>query len=77
VLALLLAEGELISDRRGLPPLLLLDDVFSELDRNRRERLLRRLPAGGQAVITATSDAAVPVRPDQLVEVEPGCARVR
>ena len=32
VLALLLAEAELIVERRGVPPLLLLDDVLSELD---------------------------------------------
>ena len=36
VLALLLAEAELVRERRGVPPLLLLDDVLSELDPNRR-----------------------------------------
>jgi DNA replication and repair protein RecF len=54
VLALLLAEASLLAERRGSPPLLLLDDVFSELDEGRRKNLLARLPAGGQTVITAT-----------------------
>jgi DNA replication and repair protein RecF len=77
VLALLLAEAELIADRRGVAPLLLLDDVFSELDRDRRERLLRRLPDSGQTVITATSDTGVPLAPRQVVDVEPGRAVAR
>ena len=77
VLALLLAEAELIADRRGIPPLLLLDDVLSELDRDRRERLMRRLPEAGQTVITATSDAGMPLAPRQVVDVEPGRATAR
>ncbi|HZB85483.1 MAG TPA: hypothetical protein VE289_02855, partial [Gaiellaceae bacterium] len=54
VLALLLAEAALLAEQRGNPPLLLLDDVFSELDESRRRNLLARLPPGGQTVITAT-----------------------
>jgi DNA replication and repair protein RecF len=77
VLALLLAEAELLAERRGTAPLLLLDDVFSELDRDRRERLLRRLPTGGQTVITATSDTGSPLEPQQIVDVEPGRAVAR
>ena len=69
VLALLLAEAELIADRRGAAPLLLLDDVLSELDSTRRSVLTGRLPPEGQAVITATSAAALPHAPDQLLEV--------
>jgi DNA replication and repair protein RecF len=72
VLALLLAEAELVRERRGIPPLLLLDDVLSELDPGRRRILAERLPAYGQALITTTSAGALPVEPDQLVEVEPG-----
>ena len=70
VLALLLAEAELVRDRRGVPPLLLLDDVLSELDPERRRILAERLPAYGQALITTTSAAALPIEPNQLVEVE-------
>src|SRR5207248_11473139 len=66
VLALLLAEAELVRERRGVPPLLPLDDVLSELDPERRRILARRLPAYGQALITTTSPAALPVEPTQL-----------
>lgn len=60
VLALLLAESAVLTERRGAPPLLLLDDVFSELDTVRRSALLAALPADGQTVISATSIAALP-----------------
>jgi DNA replication and repair protein RecF len=70
VLALLLAEAGLLVT----PPLLLLDDVLSELDHGRR-RILAGLVAGrGQTVITATHASALPAEPAQLVEVEPGTA---
>ena len=72
VLALLLAEAELVQQRRGFPPLLLLDDVLSELDPERRRILAERLRSYGQALITTTSGASLPVEPDQLVEVETG-----
>jgi DNA replication and repair protein RecF len=74
VLALVLAEAELLTDRRAEPPLLLLDDVFSELDTERRGALLTALPSGGQTVITATQAPGV-AAPDLLVEVTPGEAR--
>jgi DNA replication and repair protein RecF len=73
VLALLLAEAELLA-ARGEPPLLLLDDVLSELDPGRRRTLAARIATMGQTVITATSPAALPADPDQLVEVVPGAA---
>src|SRR4029079_16643096 len=75
VLALLLAEAELLAERRGSPPLLLLDDVVSELDPERRRILAARVAASGQALITATDAAMLPAEPDQLVEVTPGTAR--
>jgi DNA replication and repair protein RecF len=75
VLALLLAEAELLSSRRGESPLLLLDDVLSELDAERRAALVRRLPEGGQALITATSGDLLPVMPAQRLEVVPGAVR--
>jgi DNA replication and repair protein RecF len=64
VLALVLAEVDLMEERRGVPPLLLLDDVLSELDRARRAALLASLPQSGQSVITATARDALP--PDSL-----------
>jgi len=75
VLALLLAEAELIADRRGFAPLLLLDDVLSELDPARRRILAERIQKGTQALITATDAAMLPWEPDQLVEVASGSAR--
>jgi DNA replication and repair protein RecF len=75
VLALLLAEAELIAGRAGTPPLLLLDDVLSELDPARRRTLAARVASSGQTLITATDPAMLPSDPDQLVEVRPGTAR--
>jgi DNA replication and repair protein RecF len=76
VLALLLSEADVLSERRE-PPLLLLDDVLSELDGDRRATLLARLPLGAQTVVTATSDALAPAEPAQVVDVAPGKARSR
>ncbi len=72
LLALLLAESETIADRTGVPPLLLLDDVLSELDPERREILAARVRSAGQALVTATDAAMLPAAPDQLLEVTPG-----
>lgn len=60
LLALLLAERAVLADERGAPPLLLLDDVMSELDADRRAALVDRLHDGGQSVITTTDLAHVP-----------------
>jgi DNA replication and repair protein RecF len=72
LLSLLLAEAETIVDRTGVPPLLLLDDVLSELDPGRRMILAARVRSAGQAVVTATDAAMLPAAPDQLLEVTPG-----
>jgi DNA replication and repair protein RecF len=71
VLSLLLAEAELLTE----PPLLLLDDVLSELDLGRRRVLAERVAQMGQTVVTATHPGALPLEPAQLVEVELGSAR--
>jgi len=68
LLALLLAEREELAAERGAPPLLLLDDVMSELDAARRERLIEVLRAGGQSVVTATELSHVPGAEDPGVE---------
>ncbi len=75
MLALLLAEAGLITARRGFPPLLLLDDVLSELDPERRRILAARVAGAGQALITATDAAMLPAEPEQLLEVTPGEVR--
>jgi DNA replication and repair protein RecF len=74
LLALLLAEAETLAERTGVPPLLLLDDVLSELDPERRRILATRVRTAGQALVTATDAAMLPADPDQLVEVTPGAA---
>ena len=64
LLALLLAERETLTASRGSAPLMLLDDVMSELDAGRRSRLVDVLRAGGgQSVITTTDLAHVPATP--------------
>jgi DNA replication and repair protein RecF len=75
VLSLILAEAALLAERGPAPPLLLLDDVLSELDEGRRAALAERLAGPGQTLITATAASALPAAPAQLVEVTPGAAR--
>lgn len=67
-LALRLALHELVSERRGARPLLLLDDVFSELDPDRSRALVRRLPAG-QALLTTASRLPDGVEAGAVVDV--------
>jgi DNA replication and repair protein RecF len=55
ILALKLAELDLLTGLDGRPPLLLLDDVFSELDPERRSHLVRRIAALPQAFVTTTT----------------------
>jgi DNA replication and repair protein RecF len=60
LLALLLAERDVLAAERGRMPLLLLDDVMSELDSERRELLAAELSRSGQSVIATTDLAHVP-----------------
>jgi len=60
LLALLFAEREALRAAHQLVPLLLLDDVMSELDSPRRERLVKRLVRGGQTLVTAAAEESVP-----------------
>ncbi len=55
ILAFKLAELDLLTQLDGRPPLLLLDDVFSELDPDRRSHLVRRIAALPQAFVTTTT----------------------
>ena len=50
----------MLARERGRTPLMLLDDVMSELDAERRELLARELSSGGQSVIATTDLAHVP-----------------
>jgi len=75
ILALKLAELDVLTTLDGRPPLLLLDDVFSELDPERRAHLVRRIGELPQAVVTTTTpddlDPAL-VAASTLWQVEPG-----
>ena len=72
LLALLLAERDALA-RLDRSPLMLLDDVMSELDSERRERLGALLGEGGQAVVTATDAERVPsTSAGSLVSVRSG-----
>ena len=54
-LALKLAQGQVLQEETGAFPLLLLDDIFGELDTERRNALLAHLPPEAQKLVTATS----------------------
>ncbi len=60
LLALIFAEREALVAAGRPVPLLLLDDVMSELDPGRRERLVERLGGSGQALITAAAEDSLP-----------------
>jgi DNA replication and repair protein RecF len=75
LLALLLAERAVIAQARGRTPLMLLDDVMSELDGERRELLVRELSGGGQSVIATTDLSHVPGAGDAAIarlRISPG-----
>jgi DNA replication and repair protein RecF len=67
-LALRLVEARTIRERRGTTPLILLDDVFAELDEGRSERVLELMEAEetGQVVLTAPRESDVRIRRDKL-----------
>ncbi len=54
-LALKIAQARMFQLEEGVPPLLLLDDIFGELDPVRRNALLAHLPADAQKLVTATT----------------------
>lgn len=60
VLALKLAEAAWLRERTGATPVFLLDDVLSELDPERRERLVDGIPPDAQALLTSALPAGLP-----------------
>jgi len=54
LLGLVLAHAELVAERRGAHPILLLDEVAAHLDPRRRAALFARLEGRGQVWMTAT-----------------------
>lgn len=72
-LALRLAAHRLVADALDEVPILLLDDVFSELDPDRTDALLHHLPAG-QALLSTAGLLPAGATPDQVVTVAGGGA---
>ncbi len=72
LLALLFAERQALRDAGRPAPLMLLDDVMSELDPEHRHLLVRLLERGGQSLITATEFAQVPAADPIRIEVGAG-----
>ena len=68
-LALRLAGHELVRDTTGVAPLLVLDDVFSELDDNRSTALIEALPSG-QTLVTSAIDLPPGALADRVVRLD-------
>lgn len=73
-LAMRLAAHRLVAERTGSTPVLVLDDVLSELDPGRAAALLGNLPPG-QVVITSASPLPEAARPERVIEIEAGRTR--
>lgn len=70
-LTLRLAAHRVVGERVGSPPVLLLDDVFSELDPARSAALVRSLP-GGQALLTTAGALPPDIEPERILRVVDG-----
>ena len=70
-LALRLASHRVLTDITGSPPVLLLDDVFSELDPDRSDALLSNLPAG-QTLLTSASGLPPKASPELILHIRNG-----
>ena len=70
-LAVRLGAHRLVAERVGSTPVLVLDDVLSELDATRATALLANLPPG-QVVLTTASALPDAARPDVVVRIERG-----
>jgi DNA replication and repair protein RecF len=72
LLALILAEADLLTSERGEQPLLLLDDVTGEFDAERRTLLLDAVSRFEQAIVTTTDEADLGGRASAIVRVAAG-----
>ncbi len=70
-LAMRLAAHRLVAERTGSTPVLVLDDVLSELDQGRARALLEHLPAG-QVVITTANVLPESAHPDRVLHIRAG-----
>jgi DNA replication and repair protein RecF len=73
LLGLVLAHADLVTERRGEPPILLLDEVAAHLDPKRRSSLFGRLEGRGQVWMTATEAGLFkPIGAASLFHIRPG-----
>ena len=70
-LGLRLGVHRLVTDRTGVPPVLLLDDVFSELDPDRSAALLEALPRG-QTLLSSATDLPPGAVAELVLDVSTG-----
>ena len=70
-LALRLGVHRLVADRVGVPPVLLLDDVFSELDAGHSRALIELLPEG-QALLTTAGELPDGIAPERRLSLAGG-----
>ncbi len=70
-LALRLGVHRLVTDRVGVPPVLLLDDVFSELDAGHSRALIELLPEG-QALLTTAGELPEGIEPERRLSLAGG-----
>jgi DNA replication and repair protein RecF len=66
-----LAAHDIVTTDTGTAPVLLLDDVFSELDPGRSDALLRHLPPG-QTVLTSAAGLPPRATPDKILRIDGG-----
>ncbi|MBW8888971.1 MAG: DNA replication/repair protein RecF [Fibrobacteres bacterium] len=71
-LSLKLASASLLEAKQGSPPILLLDDVFAELDETRRRRIGDRVREKGQVFIANPRAADLPFEPEKTLHVRQG-----
>jgi DNA replication and repair protein RecF len=74
-LALRLAAHRVVTESTGTPPILLLDDVFSELDPDRSWALLAHLPVG-QTLLSSATGLPPGATPEQTYRIEDGSIRL-
>jgi len=70
-LAMRLAVHRLVAERVGSAPILVLDDVLSELDAGRSEALLGHLPVG-QVILTTAAALPNAAHPDRVLRIRAG-----
>jgi DNA replication and repair protein RecF len=71
-LSLKLASARLLEEKQGHPPILLLDDVFAELDETRRRRIGDRVRDKGQVFIANPRAADLPFEPERTLQIRNG-----